>query len=1046
MGDYYWDQVIKEENGRWKCKLCNGSFSGVASRIKAHLDHIKGGGIEPCPYGGVHSHTASTSSNLFEDHQGVSERLSKDTISQTTKASSVKQKLNYKHQTKTGIKPPKLIIKIKGVNMGNCNQSVFKSDIDHLKQLVLNLECEEHDVTEQLQLLESRGIKRKPKVDEWLEEMQELKECVDDMNNLNDIEVNKLIKDMKRHKKEKPLILSTEFVGETLYINIDQVLRLLEEDDVFVIGIHGMGGVGKTLLATLVENEVKRKGTFDNVFLINVSSNFSLSKLQFDIAKRIGVKLEDDEEEGEQDERVRAKTLSLALETKGNSILILDDVWKYIDLQKVGIPLNVNVIKVILTTRLKHVCHEMDCMPDHMIQMLPLYHEDWELFMLKLGHDAPLPYEVDKIARSIVQRCEGLPLGINVMSRTMKEHDDIHQWKNEWNKLEQLEMGDHEMGEVFKVLKRSYDNLIDKNLQNCFLYCALLSSPSIRNKKELILKIVDNGVINENRCLEEIFNEGNTVLDKLESHSLINDMFGGSVVSTHRLMIDMACYIFKESGRNVMVKLNSRLTKISLVQELKTDLELVHMYDCDIEEISEDMSPYCPMISTMIINESSIRHVPESFFKYMNSVSILDLSCNRKLESLPNSMTKLRSLISLLLTGCNTLKKIPPLGELQALSRLVITFCAIEEVPQGLENLINLKWLDLSRNNNLTMKSGFVLSNLSKMQYLDLRCPGVVITVEDVQGMNKLEYFGGALLVDYYSQKVLDISFMLKKYHLILGKMYDEEGNWWDSYNLKSIVPCDPKTKTIHFGYCEQLSHFSHILPKDLIDLYICQNVHWGCLCDTLSYNDSSSLKKLNISTCRQLKYVFCLYHSCSFCTKIHNLEVLELQSLESLTVLCKDVVDVRQYLSPSGIFSCLKEFSVYNCNLLENLFTPRLVQQLQNLETIIIRYCGSMKEILVASNTDDDDSLSIAFPKLTSLELGDLPQLKIVCKGSTSMSLPKLTNLELGDLPQLKIFCKGSISCESLPTLNIYGCQNLDMYSTIIIQDVEIPYYRFCC
>jgi len=459
--------------------------------------------------------------------------------------------------------------------------------------------------------------------------------------------------------------------------------------------------------------------------------------------------------------------------------------------------------------------------------------------------------------------------------------------------------------------------------------------------------------------------------------------------------IDMACYILKESGRNVVVKLNSRLTKISLMQELKTDLELVHMYDCDIEEISEDVSPYCPMLSTMIINESSIRHVPESFFKYMNIISILDLSCNRRLESLPNFMTRLRFLTSLVLTGCNTLKNLPPLGELQAFSRLDITFCSIEEVPQGLEKLINLKWLDLSRNNNLTMKSGSVLSNLSKMQYLDLRCPGVAITIEDVQGMNKLEYFGGALLVNYYSQKVLDISFVLKKYHLILGKVCDE-GDWWDSYNLKSIVPCDPETKTIHFGYYEQLSHFSHILPKDLIDLYICQNIHWGCLCDTLSYNDSSSLNKLNISTWKQLNYVFCLSHSCSI------------------------VVDVRQSLSPSGIFSCLKEFSVYNCNFLENLFTPRLVQQLQNLETIIVRYCGSMKEILVASNDDDDDSLSIA--------------------------LPKLTNLELGDLPQLKIFCKGSISCESLPTLNIYGCQNLDMYSTIIIQDVEIPYYRFCC
>jgi len=75
MGNYYWDQVIKEENGRLKCKLCNGSFGGGASSIKAHLDHIKGGGIDPCPYGGVHSHTASTSSNTFEGHQGKFEAV-----------------------------------------------------------------------------------------------------------------------------------------------------------------------------------------------------------------------------------------------------------------------------------------------------------------------------------------------------------------------------------------------------------------------------------------------------------------------------------------------------------------------------------------------------------------------------------------------------------------------------------------------------------------------------------------------------------------------------------------------------------------------------------------------------------------------------------------------------------------------------------------------------------------------------------------------------------------------------------------------------------
>jgi len=150
----------------------------------------------------------------------------------------------------------------------------------------------------------------------------------------------------------------------------------------------------------------------------------------------------------------------------------------------VGIHPKVNGIKVILTTRFKHVCHQMDCHLYAIIQMFPLrcydeeneYEsedsddqeecEDWTLFMVKLGYDGTtrtLPREIKKIARCIVKRFEGLPLAINVMARTMKGIDDIHQWKHALNKLKKLEMGQEVEEEVFNVLKRSYDNLMEKN-------------------------------------------------------------------------------------------------------------------------------------------------------------------------------------------------------------------------------------------------------------------------------------------------------------------------------------------------------------------------------------------------------------------------------------------------------------------------------------------------------------------------------------------------------------------------------------------------------
>jgi len=53
--------------------------------------------------------------------------------------------------------------------------------------------------------------------------------------------------------------------------------------------------------------------------------------------------------------------------------------------------------------------------------------EDWELFKVKLGRNgtpATLSPEIGNIARHILARCEGLPLGISVIARTMKGFRD----------------------------------------------------------------------------------------------------------------------------------------------------------------------------------------------------------------------------------------------------------------------------------------------------------------------------------------------------------------------------------------------------------------------------------------------------------------------------------------------------------------------------------------------------------------------------------------------------------------------------------------------
>ncbi|KAK7295570.1 hypothetical protein RJT34_18480 [Clitoria ternatea] len=510
--------------------------------------------------------------------------------------------------------------------------------------------------------------------------------------------------------------------------------ELLGDDQVFTIGIYGMGGVGKTFLAAHIGNEIKRKGTFKDVFWVTVSHDCNILKLQHDIAEIMGVKL------CGKDKITNTTNLLLAMLSREKTVFILDDVWEYIDLRHVGIPVGVNGIKLILTSRLKHVCLQMNCLPNNIVEMNPLLDkkEAWELFLLKLGHDgtpATLALQNQKIASSIVNRCYGLPLGICVMARTMKGVNNVHRWKHA---LEEIEKGEDVEDEVSRILIRSYENISGKNIRKCFLFCALFFGI---DRREMIMKLVDNGLINGNRSLEKIFNEGHTILDKLIDNSLLLE--SKMYIGMHGMVRKMACHILLKERHSYMIECNKGLRKMPDVREWTNDLEAVSLMSNEIEEIQEGTSPNCPRLSNLFLNSNKINNIPECFFRHMNALTVLDLSNNEELTCLPNSLTNLRSLISLKLRECKKLRYVPPLGELQALLRLVISGCAIERVPEGLQSLISLKWLDLSKNEHLALEAG-VLGGLTNMQYLDLEgCPKAKLAPQDMKSMSMLECFRG---------------------------------------------------------------------------------------------------------------------------------------------------------------------------------------------------------------------------------------------------------------------------------------------------------------
>ncbi|KAF8364832.1 hypothetical protein HHK36_033192 [Tetracentron sinense] len=81
---------------------------------------------------------------------------------------------------------------------------------------------------------------------------------------------------------------------DLMFENVWKCLR--EEDQVGIIGLYGMGGVGKTTLLTKINNQFLRQGThdFDVVIWIIVSKEYNVKRVQKDIGERVGLSFPED--------------------------------------------------------------------------------------------------------------------------------------------------------------------------------------------------------------------------------------------------------------------------------------------------------------------------------------------------------------------------------------------------------------------------------------------------------------------------------------------------------------------------------------------------------------------------------------------------------------------------------------------------------------------------------------------------------------------------------------------------------------------------------
>ncbi|XXG46065.1 hypothetical protein AAC387_Pa02g0996 [Persea americana] len=239
----------------------------------------------------------------------------------------------------------------------------------------------------------------------------------------------------------------------------DKLVHLLvdrgdeEEENVSIVPIVGMGGLGKTTLAKLVYNDERVMSYFDQRMWVFVSEKFDCAEIMRAIIEsdqgRCGV---------EHMESLQSR-LRKALSGK-RYLLVLDDVWNenqeaWLQLKSL-LKVGKKGSKIIVTTRSNIVANLMGTLPTHHLKGLP--EEDcWSLFKQRAfpNRDDETYPDLVRIGKEIVKKCKGVPLVAKVLGGLLH----YKRSEREWLSIRNNEIWELKEDQIMPTLRLSYNHL-----------------------------------------------------------------------------------------------------------------------------------------------------------------------------------------------------------------------------------------------------------------------------------------------------------------------------------------------------------------------------------------------------------------------------------------------------------------------------------------------------------------------------------------------------------------------------------------------------------
>ena len=155
----------------------------------------------------------------------------------------------------------------------------------------------------------------------------------------------------------------------------NKIMDALRDNNINLIGVWGMGGVGKTTLVKQVAQQAKQQHLFTTQVYIDLSSIPDSQKLRQKIANALAFTL------WEQNESRKADQLKKRLKDR-KILIILDDIWREVNLEEVGIPSegDEKQFKIVLASRHGDLlCKDMGAQICFPVEYLPP-EEAWSFF------------------------------------------------------------------------------------------------------------------------------------------------------------------------------------------------------------------------------------------------------------------------------------------------------------------------------------------------------------------------------------------------------------------------------------------------------------------------------------------------------------------------------------------------------------------------------------------------------------------------------------------------------------------------------------------